>query len=46
MTAHAFASEKNQALENGMDEYIIKPFNPEELKQKIFYFVTRHKRLR
>ena len=46
MTAHAYASEKNQALENGMDEYIIKPFNPEELKQKIFYFVTRHKGLR
>jgi signal transduction histidine kinase/CheY-like chemotaxis protein/uncharacterized protein HemY len=41
MTAHAFTSEKELALKNGMNEYIIKPFNPEELKQKIIYFATR-----
>jgi CheY-like chemotaxis protein/nitrogen-specific signal transduction histidine kinase len=40
MTAHAMSSEKELALKNGMNEYIIKPFNPEELKQKIIYFVT------
>ena len=40
MTAHAMTSEKELALKNGMNEYIIKPFNPEELKQKIIYFVT------
>jgi len=40
MTAHALSSEKELALKNGMNEYIIKPFNPDELKQKITYFVT------
>lgn len=40
MTAHAMSSEKEIALKNGMNEYIIKPFNPDELKQKIIFFVT------
>lgn len=40
MTAHALESEKNTAIKNGMNEYIIKPFNPDELKQKINNFVT------
>ena len=39
MTAHAITTEKERALKNGMNEYIIKPFNPEELKQKIISFV-------
>lgn len=39
MTAHALTSEKELALNNGMNDYIIKPFNPDELKQKIIYFV-------
>lgn len=37
MTAHAFSKEKELAFENGMDEYIVKPFDPEELKRKIIY---------
>ncbi|HAZ00977.1 MAG: hypothetical protein A2W95_06680 [Bacteroidetes bacterium GWA2_40_14] len=40
MTAHAMSSEKELALKNGMNEYIIKPFNPDELKQKIVFFVN------
>jgi len=39
MTAHAMTSEKEIAMNNGMNEYIIKPFNPEDLKQKIHSFV-------
>ena len=39
MTAHSMSSEKELALKNGMNEYIIKPFNPDELKQKIISFV-------
>lgn len=39
MSAHALPIEKEQALKNGMNEYIIKPFNPDELKQKIYSFV-------
>ncbi len=41
MTAHALQSEKDIALKNGMDDYIIKPFNPEKLKQTITYFVMK-----
>lgn len=41
MTAHAMSSEKELAFKNGMNEYIIKPFNPEELKQKIIFFVNK-----
>ena len=39
MSAHALPVEKEKALKNGMNEYIIKPFNPDELKQKIYSFV-------
>ncbi|MBI9065742.1 MAG: tetratricopeptide repeat protein [Salinivirgaceae bacterium] len=42
MTAHAMSSEKELALKNGMNEYIIKPFNPDELKQKIFSFIKKN----
>jgi len=41
MSAHALSSEKEEAIKNGMNEYIIKPFNPEELKQKIISFVLK-----
>ncbi len=39
ITAHALTSEKELAFKDGMNEYITKPFNPEELKQKIVSFV-------
>lgn len=41
MTAHAMSSEKEIALKNGMDEYITKPFNPDELKQKLIDFISK-----
>ncbi len=41
MTAHAMTSEKETALNNGMDEYITKPFNPDELKHKIKMFINK-----
>ncbi len=41
MTAHAFTEERKTALENGMNAYITKPFNPEELKQKMLSFVSK-----
>jgi signal transduction histidine kinase/CheY-like chemotaxis protein/Tfp pilus assembly protein PilF len=39
MTAHAMSSEKEIAMKNGMNEYLTKPFNPNDLKQKIFFFI-------
>jgi signal transduction histidine kinase len=35
LTAHALLSEKEQAISNGMNECIVKPFYPNILKQKI-----------
>ena len=35
MTAHAAPTEKQKCFENGMNDYISKPFNPAELKKKI-----------
>jgi len=38
MTAHGFSQEKETALNNGMNDYIVKPFNPDELRVKIDSF--------
>jgi PAS domain S-box-containing protein len=35
ITAHAMASEKDKCLRNGMNDYICKPFEPDELKAMI-----------
>lgn len=35
MTAHAFEEERNRCLNNGMNDYITKPFDPDELFAKI-----------
>ena len=36
MTAYALAGDRQCCLDVGMDEYISKPFEPEELKFKVF----------
>jgi PAS domain S-box-containing protein len=35
MTAHATASERTKIIESGMNDYINKPFDPDDLKKKI-----------
>jgi len=39
MTAYALAGDRQRCLDVGMDEYISKPFDPSELKAKVFAFV-------
>ncbi|MFO1241770.1 MAG: PAS domain S-box protein [Rickettsiales bacterium] len=35
MTAHAMAGDRERCLTSGMDDYIAKPFNPDDLQHKI-----------
>jgi CheY-like chemotaxis protein len=35
ITAHTLAGDKEKCLQSGMDEYITKPFKPEELRSKL-----------
>ncbi len=35
MTAHALAGDRERCLDVGMDDYIAKPFNPEDLRRKL-----------
>ncbi len=39
MTAYALAGDRQRCLDVGMDEYISKPFDPAELKAKVFAFI-------
>jgi signal transduction histidine kinase/HPt (histidine-containing phosphotransfer) domain-containing protein len=41
MTAHASKTEQDKCMDCGVNEYISKPFNPEELKSKIAQMMDR-----
>lgn len=44
MTADAVSGVKERCIEVGMNDYISKPINPDEVFQKIFTFITSKKR--
>jgi CheY-like chemotaxis protein len=41
MTAHAMAAEKQKCFDQGMTDYLCKPFDPEELKKKIIMLTQK-----
>ncbi len=41
LSAHALKSEKEKCLTIGMNDYLTKPFDPEELINKIFYLIKK-----
>jgi CheY-like chemotaxis protein len=41
MTAYALGGDRERALQSGMDDYISKPFDPEDLKQKLERHLAR-----
>ena len=41
MTAHAHIAKDRQYLEYGMDDYVLKPFKPEDLFYKIKKYITQ-----
>ena len=45
MTAHAVPTEKQKCFDLGMNEYISKPFNPQDLKKKIIALSLQSKRI-
>ena len=42
MTAHALKDEKDKCLSSGMNDYLTKPFVPEDLFYKIKYYGSQH----
>jgi len=44
MTAHAMAGDRERCLEAGMNDYLAKPFSPQELDEKLRLWLPRKAR--
>jgi CheY-like chemotaxis protein len=43
MTAHAMAEDRRRCIDSGMDDYVTKPFKPEEILNVIHEVIARRK---
>ena len=43
MTAHAMKGDRERCLEAGMDDYVSKPINPQQLYEVIERFTDTHR---
>lgn len=41
MTAHALSGDRERCLSVGMDDYLAKPYNPDEFKNKIEKYISK-----
>ncbi|MFB0935296.1 MAG: PAS domain S-box protein [Propionivibrio sp.] len=44
ITANAFAEDKARCLDAGMNDFLVKPFNPDQLFASLFQWLDRHAR--